>query len=440
MTPRTAAFCRLSALRLLLLSSVLAGAVMPVQAAHAASAEAASNDAYRISYQAHFQPAQRQVQARITVTPLAAEHALKQLTITAPRSRFRDFRADSGQVERNGARLTWTVAAGGDTLHYRVRPDSSDDRSAFTADWALLRLDELFPPARSRTLKGSQSQALLQLTGPADWSFETRYGRMQQTDLTVEHPHRRLDRPAGWMLAGRLGVRRDTIAERRISVAAPAGSGYPRVPTLAFLRWTLPTLVAAFPWLDERILIVSGDPDMWRGALSGPGSLYLHPERPLISENGTSTLLHELVHVATRWRAAEGADWIVEGLAEFYALELLRRAGGISEPRFQRALSTLESWSQRNDGGLADPSSGPDTAHAALLFQRLHQELLGAGASLDAVVAAMTTGAPQSVGVDDLRGSVMELLNGPSTVLEDALGPARSGLLADDREGHRQAE
>jgi hypothetical protein len=63
---------------------------------------------------------------------------------------------------------------------------------------------------------------------------------------------------------------------------------------------------------------------MWRGGLPGPASLYLHADRPLISGNSTSTLLHELVHVAQSYRAAKDEDWIVEGIAEYDTLERLR--------------------------------------------------------------------------------------------------------------------
>ena len=59
---------------------------------------------------------------------------------------------------------------------------------------------------------------------------------------------------------------------------------------------------------------------MWRGGLSAPQSLFVHSDRPLISENATSTLLHEVMHLALGIRAAEQFDWIVEGLASYFAL------------------------------------------------------------------------------------------------------------------------
>jgi hypothetical protein len=84
-----------------------------------------------------------------------------------------------------------------------------------------------------------------------------------------------------------------------------------------------------------------------------------HGARPLISENGISTFLYELVHVAM---AAPGTadDWIVEGVTEYYGLETLRRSGGIPRRRIDQAIRALEEWVE--GGTLVDPSRGADSA------------------------------------------------------------------------------
>src|SRR5690606_21947056 len=133
--------------------------------------------------------------------------------------------------------------------------------------------------------------------------------------------------PTGWIVLGHLGVRYDTISGIRTKVAGPVNQGVRRMDMLALLRWTLPELLRILPDFPHRLTIVSAGDPMWRGALSAPQSLYLHAERPLISENGTSTLLHEVVHVGLGVGAGHGADWVVEGLAEYYSLEMLRRSG-----------------------------------------------------------------------------------------------------------------
>ncbi len=234
-------------------------------------------------------------------------------------------------------------------------------------------------------------------------------------NIPIDDPDRRFDRPTGWLVAGEIGVRREIIANRRVAIAAPTGEGVRRIDTLAFLRWTLPSLIDVFPEFPQRLLIASAGSPMWRGGLSGPSSLFLHANRPLISENGTSTMLHELVHVATGGRFNDAADWIVEGLAEYYALEILRRSGGLSERRFQRALDSLRAWADAEDGRLREPSRGADTARAVLVWYALANELNAGGISMDSVVARLPASGPLDLA--QLRLVVAEELGAPSKVL-----------------------
>ena len=87
-------------------------------------------------------------------------------------------------------------------------------------------------------------------------------------------------------------------------------------------------------------------------------ALYLHADRPLISQNGTSTPLHEMVHVASGLHGTGGADWIVEGLADYYSVELLRRSNTISQKRFDQSIETLAQWSAGTKCFATDHSEG----------------------------------------------------------------------------------
>jgi predicted metalloprotease with PDZ domain len=131
---------------------------------------------------------------------------------------------------------------------------------------------------------------------------------------------------------------------------------------------------------------------MWRGGLSGPNSLYIHADRPLISENATSTLLHEVMHSVLRQSAASGYDWIVEGVAEYYSLELLRRSGSISEPRYRKALEMQHEWAKSADSLCRRSSKAETTALAVTVLRDLDAELRenSAGdASLDDFLQAL---------------------------------------------------
>jgi hypothetical protein len=131
---------------------------------------------------------------------------------------------------------------------------------------------------------------------------------------------------------------------------------------------------------------------MWRGGLSAPYSLYIHADRPLLSENGTSTLLHEIMHIALDFETDHAHDWIVEGLAEYYSLELLRRTGTISRPRYDRARRAQRKWARASDTLCGGPSSGATTAKAVSVFLELDREMrhkTGGNKNLDDLVVAI---------------------------------------------------
>lgn len=376
---------------------------------------------YDLHYHARFLPEAGYVEATITVGQAAAR--LRLLDFNAPASRYSEFQGD-GEIRRNGRRLLWRVPDLGGEIRYRVPVDSRRSGAydaRMTPEWAVVRLDNLFPAARSRARRGAQSRASLSLAGPSGWSFETPYGPVTDS-VRFDTQGRRLDRPLGWMAAGDLGIRRTRIGDRRFAIAGPRNEGFRRMDMLTFLRWTVPELVSIAPSLPDRVLIVGGSRDMWRGALSGPNSLYVHPDRPLVSGNATSTVLHELMHVAMTEPPAAGDDWIVEGLAEYYSLVILLRTGAIGGGRFERAMAWIRDWAEDNDGRLTDPSTGPDTARAVLLVRDLDVELAAAGGNLNTVAASLLNG---RVSRERLAELLEEALGEPSRVLTRVLEDGR---------------
>jgi hypothetical protein len=340
-------------------------------------------------------------------------------------SRLEGFEGD-GELVRDGRQLTWTPPDAGGRLSFTAKIDhrrGSGFDARMTEDWALFRGDDLFPPARLLQEAGSEAEAELHVHLPEGWSFAAPYPLLRPNVYLIENPERGFDRPTGWMAAGRLGVRRERIAGVEVTVAGPMNQGVRRMDILAFLNWNLPELRAIVDELPERILVVSARDEMWRGGLSGPNSLYLHADRPLLSENGTSTLLHELVHVVTRLRGAERSDWIVEGIAEYYSLKLMWRSGTISRQRYQRGFRQLARWSGDLDVAelFTDRARGPVTARAVLLMRQLDQEIYrdsGRTRSLDDVVKRLVA-ERQPVDLERLRGAVEAVLGAPARTLAD---------------------
>ncbi|MEN0107141.1 MAG: hypothetical protein AAGC84_12045, partial [Pseudomonas sp.] len=237
-----------------------------------------------------------------------------------------------------------------------------------------------------------------------------------------DNPSRLLDRPTGWILAGKVGTRRAKLGETEVTVAAPVGAGMRRMDVLTMLTFVWPQVQAVFPRDPAKLLVVGAGNPMWRGGLSASNSLFMHADRPLVSENGTSSLVHELVHVFSRIRDTDKSDWISEGLAEYYAIELVHRAGGMSEERYEVVNADLKKWSRKVVSLRGDSVSGRTTARAVLLLQELDREIrkaTGNKRSLDDVSRGLMR--MDGVSTKEFIGVAEDVLGGPSKVLDTPL-------------------
>jgi predicted metalloprotease with PDZ domain len=397
-----------------------------VLAAVALSPALADRSSYDVDYTIGFLPDEGQAQVIIAVTP--GDGQLREVKFDMPATRYSDLSGD-GTITRKGDAVTWRPAGSRiSKLRYRYlvndkRPGGGYD-ARITDDWAIVRGDDLVPAQSVRTTRDADSRARLHFVLPKGWSnADTPYVRSSRgNDFVVVNPERSFDRPVGWVIAGDVGTRREDLEGVHISVAGPKSGDVRRLDMLSFFNGLVPEFHKAFGKLPSKLLIVSAGDPMWRGGLSGPRSLFLHADRPLISENGTSTLTHELTHVITRIRGADGDDWIAEGLAEYYSIELLRRAGLLSEARADRAHDWMRDYGKKVKTLTSDRSRGPRTARAVQLFAALDKEIrtrTKGKRSLDDVVRALMP--VREVSREDLREQVEELTGAPSKVLATPL-------------------
>jgi hypothetical protein len=334
--------------------------------------------------------------------------------------------AGDGKLEADGEFVKWTPPETGGKLSFDVavnheRPNGRYD-ARMTDEWAIFRGDDLFPPAETLDHENSEADATLYVHLPERWSFVSAYPSIDENMFEIEHAHRRFDRPTGWMAAGRLGVRRDRIAGVNVVVAGPLGQGVRRLDIMALMNWNLPRVRRLVPdHMPKRLVIVSAGDPMWRGGLSGPNSLYIHADRPLLSENGSSTLVHELIHVATRIEGEQGADWIVEGMAEYYSLKILWRSGTLTNRRYQQAFEKLAEWAKDSGPLDAETSRGPTTARAVGIMRDLDREIYkktDREKSYDDVVRLLIA-AQQKVNLERFRKAVEEVMGEPAESLSD---------------------
>jgi predicted metalloprotease with PDZ domain len=375
-------------------SAGLASLALALALATSAHAQAPPppKSAYLVTFEARVVPSERLALASIRLG--AGALAVRFLELQIDPKRHVDFRGD-GKVIVKGAVARWEPPAAGGVLRYTFLIDHLRTSSAYDArcadDWALFRGDDLFPPTRVRARVGAVSRSTLRLRVPDGWKIAVPYARQADGSYQVQNQERNFDRPVGWYTLGRIGVLRERIAGAHVAVAGPVGQGVRRQDILALLRWTLPKLRAVLGELPDRILIVSADDPMWRGGLSGPDSVFLHADRPLITPDLTSPILHELFHAVTNARSGNDGDWIVEGLAEYYGLELLVRARGVSKRRYERGIEAIG----RKGRGAAlagQRSSGIATARAVMVLRALDAHIRAQTSgrmSLDSVVAVL---------------------------------------------------
>lgn len=288
-------------------------------------------------------------------------------------------------------------------INHRRKNNKYD--ALMTQNWAIFRGDDLIPSAHVSAKKGARSVSYLHFELPKGWnSVNTGWARDKQTSLDdnaknvhrfiIDNPERNFDRPTGWMIAGKIGTRRAWAGNTRISVSAPMNTTFRRMDALTYLNFVWPEMEKAFGPGPKKLLIVGAGDPMWRGGLSASNSLFLHADRPLVSGNGTSTLLHEVIHMHTRISGTKNDDWIAEGLAEFYAIEILYRAGGMDEERRTATYRKLSKWSKDVKNLRQKHSSGEVTAKAVILFSDLNEE-----------IKALTQ---QTKSIDDLTRALMK--------------------------------
>jgi len=402
---------------------LLAGALLCV-ACGVSDSESADNPKLR-EYSLHYtlKPDPTASRVRVVLRLTQPGNLLRELSFPLD-ERLSDVEGDGKVAFRDGI-VHWQPAADGGELTWWITVLSERGSGAYdallTGDWGVFRAEDVIPRARTRTLKGAESRTTMTFDLPAGWTAVSEYSAVS-TPVVVDRPERRFDEPAGWIAMGRLGVRRETLAGVRVAIAGPEGHDVRRMDMLALLSWTLPELVAILPSKFPRLTIVSASDPMWRGGLSAPASLFIHSDRPMISENSTSSLLHELMHVAMPINNRQGYDWIAEGLAEYYSIELLRRGMAITEERAVFAFERQAEWSKEADALCSESSTGPTTALAVTLFKQLNDEMslqTDGGATLDSLLPLLTG---RDVDAGTLSAAVEQLIDSvPDTLHIDNL-------------------
>ncbi|WP_219267976.1 hypothetical protein [Pseudomonas sp. Xaverov 259] len=330
-----------------------------------------------LDYHVKLLPQSDQAEVRVS---LSQGSAVRSLNFDLGRDGdYSDFKAD-GQWQVTGSRGLWQPSADKASLTYRVRLTHARKAGVYearmTPSWALFRGEDLVPAARLDQQDGIELVSRLMFELPAGWkSVETAWPRVGKHKFRIDNVSRLFDRPTGWMLAGNLGSRRVRLGETEVTVASPKGQAMRRMDVLTLLTFVWPQVEAALPRHPAKLLIVGASDPLRRGAFASRDSIYLNSRTPLISESGSSALLREVVQAIGRFNDHDTSDWISEGLGEYYAIELLRRAGGITDERYAAIQTRLAKEGKGVTSLRGDQVNAATVARAVLVLQELDREI-----------------------------------------------------------------
>lgn len=331
---------------------------------------------------------------------LAGIQEVRSFRLRFPAERFEAFEA-TGKLQPSDEGLVWTPGKPYAHLSYRVqvkhvRGQQLRFDSYAENTWAVTRAQDLFPridiDCGAGLKEPPKSRARLIFRLPRGWRSAAALTPLGTDTYQLSEAGKILDRPRGWFALGKLELHRQEIGRTMVELARVPGAKPSAQEIFLFLDQTLPGLKKLLYAGDGRLLVVNAPDPMWHGGISGEQSFFMHAGRPLRTPDKTSPYLHELFHILQPFRPAKDADWIQEGLAEYYSLELQRRAGLIDAAAFSRALGYFERYGLWNADLTRQQDNAATNNSAPLVMYALDQRIQRASAGkkrLDDVVAVL---------------------------------------------------
>lgn len=375
----------------------LAGLVAGVVLLAAPDAPARNRDTFSIDYGVTILADDSGV-ARIR-WDLAGAEEVKWLRLQAPPHRFFGF-SGSGRVQTQGDTVIWRPGGPYGHLEYQVRiAHARGQQGHFDSfagpDWIVARARDLFPRTALEAVGTAgarpHSRARLSFRLPAGWASAAAHPLVADHVYALRDSGKILDRPRGWIALGKLARAHQDVDGVMVQIAQAPGSQLPVEEVLSWLGDAVPRLRKILGSAPEELLIVTAGDPMWRGGLSAFHSLFLHGDRPLRTPDKTSPILHEVFHVMQPFRIAPDANWIGEGLAEYYSLELQVRGGTLPATGFRKGLQYFARFGlwdvdlTKQADNAATNNSAPLVMYA--IDQRIQQATAGRKRLDDAVTA-----------------------------------------------------
>jgi hypothetical protein len=372
----------------------------------AARAPAAEKPTYSIDYIVTISATDPQI-ARVR-WELSGIEEVRWLRLRFPANRISRVRG-SGRLETTPDGAMWVPGSPYAHLTYEVAINHTRGQhgrydSYAGPDWIVTSARDLFPRIaieyQPRANLEPKSRARLIFRLPRGWHSAAALAGIGPDTYRINETGKTLDRPRGWFALGTFDLQRQEIAGTMVQVARVPHPGLASADLFNFLGATLAPLKKLLLAEPETVLVVSAPDPMWHGGISGEASLFMHGTRPLRTPDKTSPYLHELFHVLQPYKPAADADWIEEGLAEFYSLELQRRAGLIDAAAYARALGYFERFGTWNVDLTQQQDNAATNNSAPLIMYALDQRIQHATAGKQRLDDVVTRLAKQGGTVD----------------------------------------
>jgi hypothetical protein len=305
---------------------------------------------------------------RVAVVLRGADE-VESVTSMLPESRYLHFNGD-GQITQIGSDILWKPTGLFSTLNYEVVIPHERRKGVYDSygkrDWVITRTSDLFPRKRILFGKPAKSYTTVGFDLPAGWDVVS--SMPEESDALFRAPvtEASYDWPTGWLIYGKVTSTVIKAEDARITLAYPEAFVRPPKRTDAartakrkkYLDWfngkirqaddiyskVIPLMTKFLPKYAKSFLVIMGKDPMWHGGLSGENSLYIHRGVPNISEDRTSTLIHEYFHVCAGFnKDPRDAEWFIEGLAEYFSIRLLYDAGILTKEEFHAGIDMLAS-------------------------------------------------------------------------------------------------
>lgn len=318
---------------------------------------------YAIHYAVHID-AKNPAGARVQMEARGANEILR-MHFFLDKGRYKMFRGD-GDIRPIGTDILWTPRKLNAKLSYEVslkherKPGIYD--SYGEKDWFITRTTDLFPRKRIDFKGAAKSYTTMQFHLPPGWTVISEMEKIGKNLFRATNSDKtRYQWPTGWILFGKVGVKTLKAGDVTIRLAYPEdflSYGRPKYPKKRKRRIArverilgeaegvfekvVPLMKKFLPGYAHEFLVIFGKSPMWKGGISAEASLYVNRNTPVIASDYTSTLVHEYFHLSDGFKKdSRDGEWIVEGLAEYFSMRLLREADLISKEEFFRGVDSF---------------------------------------------------------------------------------------------------